>query len=88
MTRTVYYRQCQLTRKQGRVEWRQVSWIPERFAVAGKTLRLREDEAWQDGWVVQSVGPYRMSESELPDPHRDIKKHRKATGDALPKVSG
>lgn len=61
-------------------------WIPERFAVAGKVLRLSDGETWEDGWVVRAVGPYRMAEEELPDPHRDIKRHRRATGDAQPKL--
>jgi hypothetical protein len=88
MSRTVYYRQCQLVRPHGRGEMRQTSWIPEAFAVVGKVLRLREADDWQDGWVVSAVGPFRRAFEELPDPHGDIKRHRRATGDALPKVSG
>jgi len=34
------------------------SWIPERYAVKGKVLKLkdRETKVWRDGWVVESVG--------------------------------
>jgi len=87
MSKTIYYRQCHLVLAEPKGELHQVSWIPETFAVAGKTLRLREGD-WQDGWVVRFVGPYRMAEQELPDPHRDIKRHRRATGDAIPRSPG
>jgi hypothetical protein len=87
MTRTVYYRQCQLVRPCERGEMRQRSWIPERFAVAGKRLRLRDGDGWQDGWLVREVGPYRVAEDDLPDPHDDVKRHRRRTGDALPKLT-
>jgi hypothetical protein len=45
---TDWYRQCRMTRA-GRV---QTAWIPERYAVAGATLKLRDE----DGWRVASVG--------------------------------
>src|SRR5262245_5332206 len=87
MRKTIYYRQCQLVRPQGRGELRLMSRIPERFAVTGKRLRLRDDNGWQDGWVVRFVGPYRVADEDLPDPHDDVKSHRRRTGDALPKRS-
>jgi hypothetical protein len=87
MSKTIYYRQCQLVRPQGRGEMRLMSWIPETFAVAGKRLRLREEGEWQDGWVVRYVGPYRVADENLPDPHDDVKGHRRRTGDAQPKRS-
>lgn len=49
-------RQCSLTRGPAR----QVSWLPERFARSGATLRLkRADGTWEDGWVVEHVGQAR-----------------------------
>jgi hypothetical protein len=85
MARTVYYRQCHLVRPCERGEMRQLSWIPEKFAVTGKSLRLRDEGGWQDGWIVRSVGPYRVADEDLPDPHSDIRGHRKRTGDSLPR---
>jgi len=51
------YKQCVLRR--GSVE--QTSWIPEKFAVIGKTLKLKIGDEWDDGWVVKFV-----SEREFP----------------------
>ena len=32
------------------------SWIPARFAVVGKCIKLRDNRQWTDGWEVHSVG--------------------------------
>jgi hypothetical protein len=66
--------------------WEQTSWIPEEFAVVGKVLKLKNaDGIWDNGWIVQTAGQNRVAENMLPDYHSEIKGHRKATGDALPK---
>jgi hypothetical protein len=85
MTRPAFFRQCLLVRPIERGELQTVSWIPEQFAVIGNRLRLRREDGWEDGWVVQSVGFHRVADDALPDPHQDVKRHRRATGDALPK---
>lgn len=55
------YRQCVL--KNGSLT--QTSWIPERFAVVGKQLRLRgEDNVWTGMWTVVSTHGY-LSEKQL-----------------------
>jgi len=41
--------QCFLRRVNGRV---QTSWIPTKFAKKGKFLKLREGDAWENGWEV------------------------------------
>ncbi len=46
------YRQCTLTRTKHGVQLQQIAWIPAKFAVVGKFLRLRDE----DGWQVISVG--------------------------------
>jgi hypothetical protein len=81
MSKAVYFRQCRLRKGDAHM----TSWIPEKFAVVGKVVRLWENGAWDNGWVVDSAGEHRLDESMLPDWHRDIKGHRRATGDALPK---
>ena len=43
------FRQCRMEKK-ARV---QVAWIPERYAVVGRVLRLKRD----DGWLVTRCGP-------------------------------
>jgi len=32
------------------------SFLPARFAVKGKTVKLKENDTWDDGWKVLSVG--------------------------------
>ena len=87
MSKTTHYRQCQLVRPCDGGEMRLMSWIPEKFAVAGKCVRLRDGGAWQDGWVVRYVGRYRVADEDLPDAHDDVKRHRRRTGDALPRLT-
>jgi hypothetical protein len=85
MSKQVYYRQCQL-RKNGTdgSYSEQTSYLPEPFCKKGKTLKLRDDAgSWENGWIVIEVSRNRRLEEELPDAHQEIKRHRKATGDAL-----
>ena len=64
----------------------QTSYIPEPFCVVGKVLKLRdEDGEWNDGWIVETAGKDRVDGDRLPDYHKEIKGHRQATGDSLPK---
>ena len=43
------------------------------------------ERATVDGWKVVEVHPDKVPEDRLPDSHRDIKRHRRNTGDALRK---
>lgn len=46
------YAQCELVRGNEK----QTSWIPSRFAVLGKVLRLRDEGgAWEDGWKILAI---------------------------------
>lgn len=31
------------------------SWIPERFAIIGKIIRLKKNEEWESGWCVKTA---------------------------------
>jgi hypothetical protein len=79
----VKYRQCVLIKKMSEGEVQQTSYIPEKFAVKGKALKLlREDGVWDNGWVVMFAGdlidePLYWKEA--------IRVHRDNTGDSLPK---
>jgi hypothetical protein len=78
----VKYRQCKLQKGNSY----QMSWIPEKFANIGKTVKLRDaDGSWDDGWLVKEAFSVR-TDSEIVDSHDAIKRHRKATGDSLPKM--
>lgn len=59
-----------------------VSWIPTRFAQRGQVLRLRFPAGWSDGWVVRETF---HSAFKPVDAHAAIRRHRRSTGDALPR---
>jgi len=62
----------------------QVTYLPEKYAVVGKPLKLKGDNGiWTNGWVVKSAGEL---VDEPPDWRKAIRKHREETGDDLPKV--
>lgn len=80
------YKQCLLHKRDGDGVLVDHSWIPAKFAVVGKVLKLKLGGVWVDGWVVVEVWPLVRTEEYLPDPHREIKSHRRNTGDSLPRV--
>ena len=42
---------------------RTTSWLPSRFAVLGKVLRLQDNEGnWEDGWHVVHVSTHCIDE--------------------------
>lgn len=45
------YTQCQL--KKGNL--RTVVWIPLEFAVLGKVLKIRDENTWDNGWIVDEI---------------------------------
>ena len=51
-----YHVQCELRRDNGTVD---VSWIPEKFAVVGRRVRLknRKENTWEEGWTVVKAYP-------------------------------
>lgn len=85
---TTTYSQCALSnrRPDGTLET-QVSWLPSQYAVVGASLRLRErGGAWDLGWVVTVAGDEHIPETDLPEPRKDFRTHRRGTGDDEPKV--
>lgn len=80
------YRQCELRRRSfnGVSYDTYLSWVPEKYAVAGEVLKIRsEDGAWVDGWVVRAAYPESTDEPE----HFPLvrRMHRRNTGDSMPK---
>lgn len=72
------YRQCRLRKKTPDGYMETTSWIPEPYCVIGKTLKLKDDDVWTDGWVVMMASepkPAAWVESH----ERDFKKNRKAS---------
>ena len=45
-------RQCTLTRD----NQTQTAWIPSKYAKVGRTIKIRTDGVWVDGWVVSEAG--------------------------------
>lgn len=80
---TSYY-QCLIRRNNESGYTEQVSWIPACYAKINKVLKIKNNQIWEDGWVVYAVYKDCKLES-LPNSHQVMKGHRKATGDALQK---
>ncbi len=46
----IWYKQCWL--KRDNIET--TSWIPEKFAIVGNYIKLKDKDVWTDGWLVMS----------------------------------
>lgn len=76
------YVQCKLVK--GNIE--QTSWIPKKFAVVGKGLKLKDEyDNWSYGWRVKAAFG-EVDEKHIPDWRKAVRGHRKSTGDSTPKV--
>lgn len=88
MSKTIYFKQCCLSKPTEKGHAQKVVWIPEEFAVVGRALKTKDHgtDDWENGWTVESASSNRLEESMLPDSHKGIKAHRDHTGDSTPKV--
>ena len=68
------YHQCWLVRGPAR----QMAWIPAKFAVAGRYLKLTEDGVMEDGWRVAGVGAS-LPEETIRERSQDYKHTRRAS---------
>jgi hypothetical protein len=50
------YFQCRVVKDTPSGHRTQTTWLPEAFAVEGKSLDLKNGDIWEQGWVVESVG--------------------------------
>jgi hypothetical protein len=77
------YCQCVLSRKTSRETTAySVEWIPKRYAVPGRVLKILHNGVWVGGWRVEEIGTIG------PRPRHwrlTVRDHRRTTGDALPK---
>ena len=61
----------------------QTAYIPSKYAVENTVVKIkREDGRWDDGWQVMFVY---NSIDDVVSARQSIKRHRKNTGDSLPK---
>ena len=57
----------------------EVSWIPERYAVIGKFLKIKNNKGeWEDGWQVTATFGKRL-ETEVIAASQFYRHHREAT---------
>ena len=73
------YRQCEIHRKTETGHLIDVAWLPEKFSVVGKVLKIKDKEEWSDGWIVVSVRSFALDEQDVPDLEREYKSHRSRT---------
>lgn len=78
--KNMLYKQCKLRHGENLYT---TSWIPEKFAVEGKLLSIRDDQKHWSNWTVIFVG---SAQEDPPDVRDLIKGHRKMTGDDTPKI--
>lgn len=71
---TYHYVQCWLQRGTSR----QMAWIPEKYAVVGRFLRLTEDGVSENGWEVVGAGA-RQPVEYVRERSQDYKNTRRAS---------
>ncbi|MBD3406186.1 MAG: hypothetical protein GF411_08755 [Candidatus Lokiarchaeota archaeon] len=77
----IYYKQCLMVRVLEDKKEILTSWIPEKYAIRGKVIKLqnRESKEWTDGWEIILVGTRRREEKEVIERGQDYKKTRKSS---------
>ena len=82
MVRILYlplmYTQCKLEKENTHT----TAYIPSKFAKLNKIVKIKTDDGWDCGWKVIFVG---HTINEVTNVRQQIKKHRRNTGDSLPK---
>jgi len=75
-----YYCQCEMKKELDKDMYKvHVAWIPEKYAKAGKYIKIKqEDGAWDDHWLVTSVG-CKKEASSVEINSRDYLKQREAS---------
>ena len=55
------------------------SWIPESLAKKDRIVRLKVDDVWIDGWLIQEVYDAQKESSETIEDSQDYKHQREAS---------
>ncbi len=70
--KTIWYRQCTFTSKTEAGHLTETAWIPEKFAVEGRTIYFgKKTDDPETLWKVGSVGDVRKTGEYLGDHERD-----------------
>ena len=75
------FRQCMLERKTKKGYEVTTSWLPEKYTIKGRILKLqnRKTGEWSDGWRVDLVGTLTKTKEEVIKRSQDYKNQRKAS---------
>jgi len=57
---------------------RHTAWIPDKFAVLGKFVKIKKDNVWEDGWEIIAIYA-KMTAKECGLSSQEYKHHRKQT---------
>lgn len=68
-------KQCKLLK--GNIQT--TAWIPEKFAVKGNYVKLKQDGEWVNGWLVKEVIIMAVPYKEVRKRSQDYKEQRKAS---------
>lgn len=55
------------------------AWLPEKFSILNKIVKIKIDEKWENGWKVVEVGTLPVTEEDVIARSRDFTKQRKAS---------
>jgi hypothetical protein len=69
------YKQCCLMKNDKKL---QVAWIPEKYAIIDKILKLKVNNTWQNGWKVYAVYNSTKTEESL-EKHEQVYRDFKIT---------
>lgn len=73
------YTQCLLKKN----NTTQVSWVPKKFALKNKIVKLKIEDRWDEGWQIIEV----YTDANLTQtPEHAFKKHKGHTGDSIKKT--
>jgi hypothetical protein len=78
MAKETYHVQCRLSRRDSTGETIRTVYIPEKYAVIGKTIRIDDDPDTCHQWAIQETYG-RMLSSEVNERGQDYKRTRKAS---------
>jgi hypothetical protein len=78
MKKETNYIQCSLVKNKS---IHHMAWIPEKFAVIGKFIKIKQDDGtWDDGWEVTGDGERKILTAKDADQQSQLyKKTRKAS---------
>ncbi len=80
MSKDYYMKQCHFIRTVHGRTVNLIAWIPEKFAIKDKIVKLKMgEEYWVDGWVVDAVGNSRTKSTTASERSRDYLHQREAS---------